>query len=81
MAIVAAGGMELVGIRRARERSLATGIVLGAGLGLSALFLYFDVTSHSTTGAAITVMFGLDVRHPRIHHPAYPWHQASARSW
>ncbi len=35
-----------------------TGVVLGAGLGLSALFLYLDVTSMSTTGAAITVMFG-----------------------
>ncbi len=58
MAIIAACGIEAIGVRRARERSLATGIVLGAGLGLSALFLYFDVTSHSTTGAAITVMFG-----------------------
>ena len=58
MAVIGAGGIELVGVRRARERSLATGIVLGAGLGLSALFLYFDVTTHSTTGAAITVMFG-----------------------
>jgi zinc/manganese transport system permease protein len=58
MAAIGAGAIELVGVRRARERSLATGIVLGAGLGLSALFLYFDVTGHSTTGAAITVMFG-----------------------
>ena len=58
MAVIAACGIEAVGVRRARERSLATGIVLGAGLGLSALFLYLDVTSGSTTGAAITVMFG-----------------------
>ncbi len=58
MAVMAAGGMELVGVRRARERDLMTGIVLGAGLGLTALFLYLDVTSMSTTGAAITVMFG-----------------------
>lgn len=58
MALIGAGGIELIGVRRARERSLATGIVLGAGLGLSALFLYFDVTSQSTTGAAITIMFG-----------------------
>lgn len=58
MAVIGAGGIELIGVRRARERSLATGIVLGAGLGLSALFLYLDVTTHSTTGAAITVMFG-----------------------
>lgn len=58
MAIVAAGGMELVGIRQIRERDLVTGIVLGAGLGLTALFLYLDVTLGSTTGAANTVMFG-----------------------
>lgn len=58
MAVIGAGGIELIGVRRAKERSLATGIVLGAGLGLSALFLYFDVSTHSTTGAAITVMFG-----------------------
>ncbi|WP_244104561.1 hypothetical protein [Burkholderia ambifaria] len=31
---------------------------LGAGLGLAALFLYLGVTSKSTTGAAITVVFG-----------------------
>ena len=58
MAVLSAGAMELVGIRRARERDLVTGIVLGAGLGLTALLLYFDVTSGSTTGAAISVMFG-----------------------
>jgi len=58
MAVLAAGVMELIGINRARERDLVTGIVLGAGLGLTALLLYFDVTTHSTTGAAISVMFG-----------------------
>jgi zinc/manganese transport system permease protein len=58
MAVIAAGGMELAGARLVRERDLVTGIVLGAGLGLTALFLYFDVTSHSTTGAVVTVMFG-----------------------
>ncbi len=58
MAVFAATGMELIGVRGLKERDLATGIVLGAGLGLAALFLYFDVTSRSTTGAAVTVMFG-----------------------
>jgi zinc/manganese transport system permease protein len=58
MAVMAAGGMELVGVRRARERDLVTGIVLGAGLGLTALFLYLDVSRRSTTGAANMVMFG-----------------------
>ena len=58
MAVIAAGGMELAGARLARERDLVTGIATGAGLGLAALFLYFDVTFTSTTGAAITIMFG-----------------------
>lgn len=58
MAWIAALGMEWLGVRKARERDLATGIVLGAGLGLSALFLYLDVTTTSTTGAAVSVMFG-----------------------
>ena len=58
VAVVAAGAMELAGLRRAQERDLVTGIVLGAGLGLTALFLYFDISTQSTTGAAITVMFG-----------------------
>jgi zinc/manganese transport system permease protein len=58
MAVLAAAGLEVFGVQRARERDLLTGIGLGAGLGLTALFLYFDVTLHSTTGAAISVMFG-----------------------
>jgi zinc/manganese transport system permease protein len=56
--VIAAGAMELIGIQRARGRDLATGIVLGAGIGLAALFLYLDSTYHSTTGAAVTVLFG-----------------------
>ncbi len=58
MAVLAAGAMEFLGERRPRDHSLVTGIVLGAGLGLSALFLYFDFTLRSTTGAAVAVMFG-----------------------
>ncbi len=58
MAGVAAGGMEVAGTRQVRGRDLATGIVLGAGLSAAALFLYYDTTITSTTGAAITVMFG-----------------------
>jgi zinc/manganese transport system permease protein len=58
MNLIAAGAMELIGIRRPRGRDLATGIVLGAALGLAALFLYLDTTSSSTTGAAINVLFG-----------------------
>jgi zinc/manganese transport system permease protein len=50
--------MELCRVDRTSERDLVTGVVTGAGLGLAALFLYLDVTSSSTTGAAVTVMFG-----------------------
>jgi zinc/manganese transport system permease protein len=56
--IVAAAVMELIGIQRPRGRDLATGIVLGAGLGLAALLLYLDTTYHNTTGATITILFG-----------------------
>jgi zinc/manganese transport system permease protein len=58
MGLLGAGAMELTGAQRHRGRDLATGIVLGAALGLSALFLYLSVTSGSTTGAVVTVMFG-----------------------
>jgi zinc/manganese transport system permease protein len=50
--------MELLGTNRRQGRDLATGIVLGAALGLSALFLYMSTTSETTTGAAVTVLFG-----------------------
>lgn len=56
--VVAAGVMELIGIRKPRGRDLATGIVLGAALGLAALFLYEDTISSSTTGATVNVLFG-----------------------
>jgi zinc/manganese transport system permease protein len=58
MSVLMATSMELVRVDRASERDLVTGIVTGAGLGLAALLLYLDVTTSSTTGAAVTVMFG-----------------------
>jgi len=57
-AVAAAGVMEAIGIQRARGRDLATGIVLGAGFGLAALFLYLGTTYHNTTGATVTILFG-----------------------
>lgn len=54
----AAAVMELIGIQRPRGRDLATGIVLGASLGLAALFLHLITTQHSTTGATDTILFG-----------------------
>ncbi len=56
--IAAAGVMELIGVRRPRGRDLATGIVLGAALGLAALFLYEATITTSTTGATVNVLFG-----------------------
>jgi zinc/manganese transport system permease protein len=58
MGVLGATSMELFRVDRASERDLVTGVVTGAGLGLAALLLYIDVTSGSTTGATVTVMFG-----------------------
>jgi zinc/manganese transport system permease protein len=56
-AVIGAVAMEAIGIQRVRGRDLATGIVLGATLGLAALFLYLETTS-STTGVTVSVLFG-----------------------
>jgi zinc/manganese transport system permease protein len=53
--VAAAGVMELIGVQRARGRDVATGIVLGAGFGLAALFLYLG---NNTSGATVTILFG-----------------------
>ena len=53
--VAAAGVMELIGVQRARGRDLATGIVLGTGFGLAALFLYLG---NNTSGATATILFG-----------------------
>lgn len=50
--------MELVGVQRPRGRDLATGIVLGLGFGLTALFLYLDGNQDTASGATVTVLFG-----------------------
>jgi len=56
--VVAAAVMELIGVQRPRGRDLATGIVLGAALGLAALLLYLATTLDNTTGATVTILFG-----------------------
>jgi zinc/manganese transport system permease protein len=58
LSIVGAGVMDLIGVQRVRGRDLATGIVLGAAIGLTALFLYLDTTASATTGATQQVLFG-----------------------
>lgn len=58
ISVAAAAVMELIGIQRPRGRDLATGIVLGASLGLAALFLYLYNVDHSASGATFTILFG-----------------------
>jgi zinc/manganese transport system permease protein len=58
IALAAAGMIEVFGTRERSGRDLATGVVLGAGLGLAALFLYLDTTASSTTGVSVTILFG-----------------------
>jgi zinc/manganese transport system permease protein len=56
--VVGAGAMEMMGVKNARSRDTATGIVLGASIGLAALFLYLGTTSSTTTGASQQILFG-----------------------
>jgi zinc/manganese transport system permease protein len=58
LGIVGAAVMDMIGVRRLRGRDLATGIVLGAAIGLSALFLYLTTTGGATTGATQQILFG-----------------------
>ncbi len=57
-AATGAASMEALSARRERDRDLVTGAVLGAALGLSALFLYLSATTRNASGAAVTVLFG-----------------------
>jgi zinc/manganese transport system permease protein len=57
-AVAGAGAMEVMGVRHARGRDLSTGIVLGASIGLAALFLYLTTSSSTTTGSAQQILFG-----------------------
>jgi zinc/manganese transport system permease protein len=56
--VAAAIILEVIGVQRRRGRDVATGVVLGAALGLAALFLYLGSQHSSTTGAGFTVLFG-----------------------
>lgn len=56
--VLAVGAFHAASARERKSRDVATGIVLGAALGLSALLLYLDANSTSTTGATMTVLFG-----------------------
>jgi zinc/manganese transport system permease protein len=56
--VLGAGSMELIGVQRARRRDVATGIVLGAATGISALYFYLDTTSSASTGVTQQILFG-----------------------
>src|SRR6266704_619780 len=58
MGIAGAGVMDIIGVRRLRGRDLATGIVLGAAISLTALFPFLGTTTGSTTGANQQILFG-----------------------
>jgi zinc/manganese transport system permease protein len=51
------GALGLAGRRRQGD-DLAAGILLGAGLGLTALLLHFAVSRHGVGGGTASVMFG-----------------------
>ena len=58
MGLLGAGTMDAIGTQRVKGRDLATGIVLGAAMGLAALLLYYDATTSATSGAVQTILFG-----------------------
>ncbi len=58
LGMLGAGAMNMIGVQRVRGRDLATGIVLGAAIGLSALFLYLTSVTTATTGATQQILFG-----------------------
>ncbi|MBU6426029.1 MAG: metal ABC transporter permease [Rhodospirillales bacterium] len=56
--VAGVAGLEILQPRRAAGRDEAAGILLGAGLGGTALLLHFCVTTRGAAGAAQAVMFG-----------------------
>src|SRR5260370_25627617 len=58
LGIVGAAVMDMIGVRRLRGRDLATRIVLGTAIGLSAPFLYLTPPSGPTTGPPPQIPFG-----------------------
>jgi zinc/manganese transport system permease protein len=58
LGVAGAGTMDLIGVQRLRGRDLATGVVLGAAIGLTALFLYLGSTTGAAAGATQQILFG-----------------------
>lgn len=55
--LLSAAGVELLG-KRAKERDIATGVVLSLALGLEALFLFLDTRYTGSAGAPMMILFG-----------------------
>jgi zinc/manganese transport system permease protein len=55
--VLAASGVEFLG-NRAKERDLATGVVLSIALGVQALFLYLDSHFTGKASAPMLILFG-----------------------
>lgn len=56
--LAGAGSLEFMQSRRTSARDEAAGILLGAGMGITALLLHFCLTHHGASSAVQTVMFG-----------------------
>jgi zinc/manganese transport system permease protein len=55
--VLAASGVEFLG-NRAKERDLATGVVLSIALGVQSLFLYLDTHFTGKASAPMLILFG-----------------------
>ncbi len=58
MSVAGAGVIEYADAHESHEGDVLTGIVLGVGLGLTALLLFLDMRTPGASGAAVTVLFG-----------------------
>lgn len=56
--VLGAGAMDVIGVQRVKDRDVATGVVLGAATGLSALFFYLVTLQTTTTGSTQSILFG-----------------------
>ena len=56
--VLGAGAMDAIGVQRVKGRDIATGVVLGAAMGLAALFLFLSARSSSASGTTQLVLFG-----------------------
>ncbi len=56
--VLGAVAMDTIGVQRVKGRDIATGVVLGAAMGVAALFLFLSARTSSATGTTQLVLFG-----------------------